>query len=73
MRRISRTIDQEVSKEQKLHIINNLRYADDTVLLTENENDLQNLVTMVKEKNRGIWAENECQEDQDNNSKENRR
>ncbi|GFS00920.1 endonuclease-reverse transcriptase [Elysia marginata] len=30
--------------------INNLRYADDTVLLAESENDLQNLVTIIEEK-----------------------
>ncbi|GFS16330.1 endonuclease-reverse transcriptase [Elysia marginata] len=30
--------------------INNLRYADDTVLLAESENDLHNLVTIIEEK-----------------------
>ncbi|RUS74522.1 hypothetical protein EGW08_017710 [Elysia chlorotica] len=29
--------------------INNLRYADDTVLLAESQNDLQNLVTIIEE------------------------
>ncbi|GFS00673.1 retrovirus-related Pol polyprotein from type-1 retrotransposable element R2, partial [Elysia marginata] len=29
--------------------INNLRYADDTVMLTKNEEDLQKLVNIVKE------------------------
>ncbi|GFR72204.1 retrovirus-related Pol polyprotein from type-1 retrotransposable element R2 [Elysia marginata] len=32
--------------------INNLRYADDTVLLAESENDLQNLVTIIEEKSK---------------------
>ena len=36
------------------NIINNLRYADDTVLLAESATDLQNLVTIVKEKSEEV-------------------
>ena len=32
--------------------INNLRYADDTVLIAENEKDLQNLLNVVKDESR---------------------
>ena len=32
--------------------INNLKYADDTVLIAENEKDFQNLLKVVKNKSR---------------------
>ena len=43
--------------------INNLRYADDTVLLAENEADLQNLLNVIKEKSIE-YGLNECKENQ---------
>ena len=33
-------------------IINNLRYADDTALIAENQKDLQNLLNVVKNESR---------------------
>ena len=44
--------------------INNLRYADDTVLLAENEADLQNLLNVIREKKYRIWSKHECKENQ---------
>ena len=44
--------------------INNLRYADDTVLLAENEADLQNLLNVIREKTHRIWSKHECKENQ---------
>ena len=35
--------------------INNLKYADDTTLMTENKEELKNLLMKVKEKRRGKW------------------
>ena len=37
--------------------INNLRYADDTTLMTESEEELKSLLMMVKEKRKNL-AEN---------------
>ena len=34
------------------HNINNLRYADDTVLISENEKDLQQLLNIVESKSK---------------------
>ena len=35
--------------------INNLRYADDTTLMTENEGELKNLLLKVKEEREKSW------------------
>ena len=45
--------------------INNLQYADDTVLLAETEEDLQKIVDQVK-RERKFWTSNECKENKDN-------
>ena len=38
-------------------IINNLRYADDTALIPENQKDLQNLLNVVKNESRKkVWT-----------------
>ena len=39
------------------HNINNLRYADDTVLISENEKDLQQLLNIVESKSKEKWLE----------------
>ena len=47
--------------------INNLRYADDTVLLAETEEDRQKIVDQVKrERERKFWTSNECKDYKDN-------
>ena len=46
--------------------INNLRYADDTVLLAETEEDLQKIVDQVKRESERFWTSNECKENKDN-------
>ena len=46
--------------------IDNLRYADDTVLLAETEEDLQKIVDQVKKRERKFWTSNECKENKDN-------
>ncbi|GFS16932.1 endonuclease-reverse transcriptase [Elysia marginata] len=43
-----REIDDVPGLKKNGENINNLRYADDTVLLAESENDLQNLVTILE-------------------------
>ena len=35
--------------------INNLRYADDTTLMAESEEELKSLLMKVKEENKKIW------------------
>ena len=45
--------------------INNLRYADDTVLLAETEEDLQKIVDQVKRESES-WTSNKCKENKDN-------
>ena len=35
--------------------INNLRYADDTTLMTETEEELKSLLMKVKEESENIW------------------
>ncbi|GFS04911.1 endonuclease-reverse transcriptase [Elysia marginata] len=47
---IFREIDDVPGLKMNGENINNLRYADDTVLLAESENGLQNLVTIIEEK-----------------------
>ncbi|GFS24696.1 endonuclease-reverse transcriptase [Elysia marginata] len=47
---IFREIDDVLNLKVNGENLNNLRYADDTVLLAESENDLQNLVTIIEEK-----------------------
>ena len=37
--------------------INNLRYADDTTLMAESEEELKSLLMRVKEENEKIWLE----------------
>ena len=36
------------------HIVNNLRYTDDTVLIVEKKEDLQQLLDIVEEENKGL-------------------
>ena len=45
---IFRNIDQRPGIKIEGHTINNLRYADDTVLLAENETELQQILDSVK-------------------------
>ena len=47
---IFRNIDQGLGIKLGGHTINNLRYADDTVLLAENETELQQILDTVKTK-----------------------
>ena len=43
---------QNIMAMQVVHNINNLRYADDTVLISENEKDLQQLLNIVESKSK---------------------
>ena len=38
--------------------INNLRYTDDTTLMTESEEELKSLLMRVKEESKKIWLKN---------------
>ena len=51
---IFRNIDQRPGIKIGGHTINNLRYADDTVLLAENESELQQILDTVKTQLRGF-------------------
>ena len=42
--------------------INNLRYADDTTLMAESEEDLKNLLMKVKEESEKIWLKTQHSE-----------
>ena len=42
--------------------INNLRYADDTTLMAESEEDLKNLLMKVKEESGKIWLKTQHSE-----------
>ena len=45
--------------------INNLRYADDTTLMAESEEDLQNLLMKVKEESEKRWLKAQHSENED--------
>ena len=40
--------------------INNLRYADDTTLMAESEEELQSLLMKVKEESEKNWLKTQC-------------
>ena len=40
--------------------INNLRYADDTTLMAETEEELKSLVLKVKEESEKSWLKTQC-------------
>ena len=50
------TVDRDCSYEIKIawRNINNLRYADDTTLMTENEEELKSLLMKVKEESENV-------------------
>ncbi len=52
--------------------INNLRYADDTTLLAESVQDLEDLILRVKEEKRTYGPVFECQENEDHDNSEQR-
>ncbi|GFR91785.1 retrovirus-related Pol polyprotein LINE-1, partial [Elysia marginata] len=54
---IFREIDDVPGLKVNSENINNLNYADDTVLLAESENGLQNLVTIIEEKSEQLTHE----------------
>ena len=46
--------------------INNLRYADDTTLVSENEKELKSLLMKVKEESEKSWLKTQHSENEDN-------
>ena len=58
---IFRNIDQRPGIKIGGHTINNLRYADDTVLLAENETELQQIFGHCQNSKREIWTLHECE------------
>ena len=40
--------------------INNLRYADDTTLMAESEEELKSLLMRAKMENEKVWFETQC-------------
>ena len=45
--------------------INNLRYADDTTLLADSEEELKNLLIKVKKENENAWLKTQHSENED--------
>ena len=45
--------------------INNLRYADDTILMAESEEELKSFLMKVKEESEKSWLEVQLSEDKD--------
>ena len=45
--------------------INNLRYADDTILMAESEEELKSLLMKVKEESRKSWFKTQHSENED--------
>ena len=45
--------------------INNLRYADDTTLMAESEEELKSLLMKVKEKSEKSWLKTQCPKNED--------
>ena len=45
--------------------INNLRYADDTTLMTENEEELNSFLMKVKEDSKKRWLKTQCSKPKD--------
>ena len=54
---IMRNLEEDPGLKVGGKMINNIRYADDTVLIAENERDLQNLVNILETESKGKGLE----------------
>ena len=55
-------LDEEQAGIKTYRNINNLRYADDTILMAENEEELKSLLMKVKEESEKNWLKTQHSE-----------